>query len=69
MDRTYKMVELIGISSKSYEDAIQNAIGKASKSLHGLSWFEITEQHGKIVDDKVTEYQVVLKVSFKLDYR
>ena len=67
MDRTYKMVELIGISSKSYEDAIQNAIGKASKSLHGLSWFEITEQHGKIVDDKVTEYQVVLKVSFKLD--
>ncbi len=40
---------------------------KASKSLHGLSWFEVTEQHGRIVEGKVVEYQVILKVAFKLD--
>lgn len=67
MDKTFKKIELVGISEKSYEEAISNAIGHASKSVHGLSWFEVTEQHGKIVDGKVTEFQVVLKAAFKLD--
>jgi flavin-binding protein dodecin len=67
MERTYKKIELVGISSESYEDAVRNAIGKASKSLHGIAWFEVTEQHGKVVDGKVTEFQVVVKVAFKLD--
>lgn len=67
MDRTYKKIELVGISEKSYEEAIQNAVSKASKSVHGLSWFDLIEQHGKITDGKVTEYQVVIKAAFKLD--
>jgi flavin-binding protein dodecin len=67
MDRTYKKIELVGISSDSYEEAIKDAVEKASKSLHGLAWFEVSEQHGKIVDGKVAEFQVVLKVAFKLD--
>jgi flavin-binding protein dodecin len=67
MDRSYKKIELVGISTDSYEDAIKNAIAKASKSLHGLAWFEVTEQHGKIAEDKVAEFQVILKVAFKLD--
>ncbi len=67
MERTYKKIELVGISSESYEDAVRNAIGKASKTLHGLAWFEVTEQHGRVVDGKVTEFQVVVKVAFKLD--
>jgi flavin-binding protein dodecin len=50
MDRTYKKIELVGISSDSYEKAIKDAVEKASKSLHGLAWFEVSEQHGKIVD-------------------
>lgn len=67
MDRTYKKIELVGISSKSYEEAISNAVAKASKSLHGLSWFEVVEQHGRIAEGKVVEYQAVIKVAFKLD--
>ena len=67
MERTYKKIELVGISNKSYEDAIQNAISKAAKTLKGISWFDVIEQHGKVVDDQVAEYQVVIKVAFKLD--
>ncbi|GMR04697.1 MAG: dodecin family protein [Thermodesulfobacteriota bacterium] len=67
MDKVYKRVELVGTSEKSYEDAINTAIDRASKSLHGLAWFEVSEQHGRIVDGKVVEYQVILRVAFKLD--
>lgn len=67
MDRVYKKVELVGISPNSFEEAIKNAIEKSAKSLHGLAWFEVTEQHGKIIDGKVTEYQAVVKVAFKVD--
>lgn len=67
MERVYKKIEIVGISAKSFEDAITNAIERASKTLHGLAWFEVAEQHGRIADNKVAEYQVVLKVAFKLD--
>jgi len=67
MSKTFKQIELVGISSNSYEDAIQSAVAKASESLRSLAWFEVLEQRGQISDGKVTEYQVVLKVSFKLD--
>ena len=67
MDRVYKKIELVGISPKSYEEAINNALKKASESLHGLSWFELVEQHGRIVEGKVAEFQAVIKVAFKVD--
>lgn len=67
MEKTYKKIELVGISSESFEAAIKNAVEKASKSLHGMAWFEVAEHHGKIVDGKVAEFQVVLKAAFKLD--
>jgi len=67
MSKVYKKVELVGTSKESYEDAIKKAVEKAAASLHGLSWFEVTEQHGRIVDGVVTEFQAVLKVAFKLD--
>ena len=65
--RTYKKVEIIGVSDKSIESAIQEAITKAQQSIDKLSWFEVKEVHGHIGDDgKVSEYQVVLKVAFEL---
>ena len=67
MDRVYKKLELVGVSDKSFEDAIRNAIEKATKTVHGLAWFEVTEHHGKIMDGKVTEFQAVVKVAFKVD--
>ena len=66
MDRTYKIIELVGTSDKSYEESIQNAISKAAQSLKALSWFEIVQMRGAISEGKVTEYQVVLKIGFKL---
>ena len=67
MAKTYKKIELVGVSEKSYEDAIRSAVAKASESLHGLAWFEVAEQHGRIADGKVVEFQVILKIAFKLD--
>ena len=65
--RTYKKVEVIGVSSVGIEDAIQQAVTRAQKSLEKLSWFEVQEVRGHIGDDgKVNEYQVVIKVSFEL---
>jgi hypothetical protein len=65
--RTYKKVEVIGVSSAGIEAAIQQAVGKAQKSLEKLSWFEVQEVRGHIGDDgKISEYQVVIKVAFEL---
>ncbi len=66
MSKTYKLIELVGTSEKSYEDAIQNAVAQASKTLKALSWFEVQQMRGAVRDGKVTEYQVILKVGFKL---
>jgi len=67
MERTYKKLELIGVSEKSYEEAIQNAITKASQSVRRLDWFEVVDHRGKITDGRVSQFQVVLKVAFKLE--
>lgn len=65
--RTYKKVEVIGISSVGIEDAIQQAVSKAQQSLEKLSFFEVQEVRGHIgKDGKVNEYQVVIKVAFEL---
>lgn len=65
--RTYKKVEIIGISQKGIEDAINSALHKAHNSLERLSWFEVSEIHGHVGENGLaSEYQVVLKVSFQL---
>ncbi len=65
--RTYKKVEVIGVSSAGIEEAIQQAVTKAQQSLEKLSWFEVQEVRGHIGDDgKVSEYQVIIKVAFEL---
>lgn len=66
MDRTYKIIELVGISEKSSDAAIQNAISKASQSLDELSWYEVVEHRGHIKEGKIHEFQVTIKVAFKL---
>ncbi len=66
MGKTYKIIEIVGTSTESYEKAIKNAIEEASHSLKGLSWFEVNQMRGGIKDGKVDEYQVILKVGFRL---
>lgn len=66
-DHVYKLLELTGSSSTTIEDAIQNAIGKAAKTVHNMQWFEVTETRGHIKDGKVAYWQVTLKIGFTLD--
>jgi len=64
---TYKVIELVGSSPVSSDDAIQNAIAKASLTLKHLNWFEVVETRGHIVDGKVAHFQVTLKVGFRIE--
>jgi len=64
---TYKKIEIIGTSDQSFAKAADNGVRKASETLHGLEWFEVTEMRGRIDKDHVAQYQVVLKVGLKLD--
>ena len=66
-DHIYKVVEIVGSSTASIEDAIKAAIARASKTLHNLRWFEVVQTRGHIEKDQVHHYQVTLKVGFTLD--
>jgi flavin-binding protein dodecin len=63
----YKKIELVGSSADSIEDAVKNALAKASRSLRNLRWFEIVETRGHIEDGKIGHWQVTIKVGFTLD--
>jgi flavin-binding protein dodecin len=66
-DHVYKMIELAGSSETSIEDAIQTAISRAAKTLHGLRWFQVVETRGQIENGRVVHYQVVVKVGFTIE--
>lgn len=66
-NHTYKLIELAGSSPNSIEEAIENAIGRAGKTVHNLQWFEVVETRGHIDNGRVAHYQVVLKVGFTLE--
>lgn len=66
-EHIFKKVELTGTSSASIEDAVQNAITKASASLHHLRWFEMQDLRGHIENGQVVQWQATIKVGFKLD--
>jgi flavin-binding protein dodecin len=65
-EKTYKLIELVGVSSESIEDAIQSAISRANQTLKNLDWFEVTETRGLIQEGKINQFQVKLKVGFRL---
>jgi dodecin len=65
-DHVYKMVELVGSSETSIEDAIQTAITRARQTLRNLHWFEVVQTRGHVENGEVRHYQVVLKAGFTL---
>jgi flavin-binding protein dodecin len=66
-DHVYKLIELTGSSAKSFDDAVQNAIAKASKTMRNMQWFQVMETRGQIADGKVGHWQVTLKIGFTLE--
>ncbi|MDO5696632.1 MAG: dodecin family protein [Dermatophilus congolensis] len=66
-NNTYGISEIVGTSSTSLDDAIQGAVGKASKTLRNLDWFEVTSIRGHIAEGAVAHYQVTLKLGFRIE--
>lgn len=64
-DKTYKLVELVGVSSESSDQAIRNAISRAGETLKGLDWFQVLETRG-MIQDGVPLFQVTIKVGFRV---
>ncbi|WP_456269429.1 dodecin family protein [Kushneria sp. AK178] len=66
-DHVYKSVELTGSSETSIEEAVQNALTKASESIQNMQWFQVTETRGHIENGAVGHWQVSVKVGFTLE--
>lgn len=66
-EHTYKTIELTGSSKTSIEDAVNNAITKAAKTVHNLRWCEVTNIRGYVEDNALSYWQVSMKLSFTLD--
>ena len=65
-DNVYKIIEIVGSSPTSIEDAVEKAIGRAASTLHDIRWFEVQETRGHVEDGRVAHYQVTLRVGFTL---
>ncbi|MVW71576.1 MULTISPECIES: dodecin [unclassified Bordetella] len=63
----YKQIELVGSSTTSSDDAVAQAIARASETLRNLDWFEVTEVRGHIRDGKIAHWQVGLKIGMRLE--
>ena len=66
-DYVYKIVEIVGSSDTSIEDAIEGAIVRASQSLREIRWFEVVSTRGHVENGRVGHYQVTLRIGFTLD--
>ncbi|HZZ34492.1 MAG TPA: dodecin [Caulobacteraceae bacterium] len=66
-DHVYKLVEIVGSSETSVEDAINGAVARANKTLRNLRWFEVAQTRGEIRDGKVQSFQVQLRVGFTME--
>ena len=67
MDHTYRVTEVVGTSPDGIDQAIRNGVSRASKTLRNLDWFQVVEQRGYIKSGTVLEFQVTLKVGFRLE--
>lgn len=66
-EHVYKLVELVGSSSVSIEEAVQNAVAKAGASIRNMRWFQVVETRGTITEQQVTVWQVTVKIGFTVE--
>ena len=67
MGQVYKSIEMVGTSEASFDDAVRSAVKRAAESMRDLEWFEVCEQRGYIRDGGIREFQVSVKLWFKLE--
>ena len=63
----YKITELVGTSPTSFAEATKAAVAEAAKTVRNMDWFQVVEERGRIVNGAVAEFQVTLKIGFKLE--
>ena len=63
----YRKTEIVGVSQTSVSDAIETAIQRATQTLRNVDWFEVGDIRGQVKEGKVAQYQVTLKVGFRLE--
>ena len=68
MPGIYKLIDVVGTSPLSFAEAAKNAVAEAGKTVHHMYWFEVVEQRGAIKDAKVSEFQVTVRIGFKIDH-
>jgi flavin-binding protein dodecin len=66
-NHVYKVIEIVGSSESSIEDAINAAVTQASKTVRKMDWFEVLQTRGHIEDGKIGHYQVTIKIGFTLE--
>ncbi len=67
MPGVYKITEIVGTSPSSFAEAVKAGVAEAAKTIKHMDWFEVVEERGRIADGKVTEFQVTLKIGFKIE--
>jgi hypothetical protein len=67
MPGIYKITELVGTSPTGFDDAAKSAVAEAARTVRNMDWFEVIDQRGRIVDGKVVEFQVTLKIGFRIE--
>ena len=65
--KVYKLVEIVGTSAESFAKAVSTGVERASKTVRNIDWFEVVELRGRVVDGRVDQYQVKMKVGVRLD--
>ena len=68
MPGIYKLIDVVGTSPVSFAEAVKNAVAEAGKTVHHMNWFEVVEQRGAVKDSKVAEFQVTVRIGFKIDH-
>lgn len=66
-DQVFKQIEITGTSSKSIEDATNVALARAAKTVRHMRWFEVIEVRGAVEEDHASQWQVTIKIGFKLE--
>lgn len=66
-NHTYRVTEVVGTSPDGVDQAVRNAITRASQTLRKLDWFEVTQVRGHVEEGRIAHYQVGLKVGFRLE--
>ncbi len=67
MPGTYKLIDVVGTSPTSFAEAVKAAIADAARTIQHMNWFEVVEERGAIKDGKVAEFQVTVRIGFKLE--